>query len=291
MGKNIAVLASGSGTNAENIIRYFREKGSACVALVLTNRQNAFVLERAKGLGVPCAWFAKSDWESGELVLSTLREHDIDFVVLAGFLARVPDNILHAYPNKMINIHPSLLPKFGGKGMYGDRVHEAVIASGEKESGITIHYTNEHYDEGGIICQQKCPVLPGDTPEELAQIRDIGDKIAESAVTWLNVPANIDLVERLAAAGLTMTFTPPASQEDNPFFGKTLVFTGTMPTLGRAEAKTMAQDVGAKVSGSVSKKTDYVIAGAEAGSKLEKAQQLGVTIIDEAEFLRLLKGE
>ena len=128
-------------------------------------------------------------------------------------------------------------------------------------------------------------------PGELAQIRDIGDKIAESAVTWLNVPANIDLVERLAAAGLTMTFTPPASQEDNPFFGKTLVFTGTMPTLGRAEAKTMAQDVGAKVSGSVSKKTDYVIAGAEAGSKLEKAQQLGVTVIDEAEFLRLLKGE
>lgn len=128
-------------------------------------------------------------------------------------------------------------------------------------------------------------------PEELAQIRDIGDKIAESAVTWLNVPANIDLVERLAAAGLTMTFTPPASQEDNPFFGKTLVFTGTMPMLGRAEAKTMAQDVGAKVSGSVSKKTDYVIAGAEAGSKLEKAQQLGVTVIDEAEFLRLLKGE
>lgn len=128
-------------------------------------------------------------------------------------------------------------------------------------------------------------------PEELAQIRDIGDKIAESAVTWLNVPANIDLVERLAAAGLTMTFTPAASQEDNLFFGKTLVFTGTMPTLGRAEAKTMAQDVGAKVSGSVSKKTDYVIAGAEAGSKLEKAQQLGVTVIDEAEFLRLLKGE
>ena len=128
-------------------------------------------------------------------------------------------------------------------------------------------------------------------PEELAQIRDIGDKIAESAVTWLNVPANIDLVERLAAAGLTMTFTPPASQEDNPFFGKTLVFTGTMPTLGRAEAKTIAQDVGAKVSGSVSKKTDYVIAGAEAGSKLEKAQQLGVTVIDEAEFLRMLKGE
>lgn len=123
------------------------------------------------------------------------------------------------------------------------------------------------------------------------KFKDMGEKIAESVVTWFSTPSNLDLLERLAAAGLTMTFTPPASQEDNPFFGKTLVFTGTMPTLGRAEAKTMAQDVGAKVSGSVSKKTDYVIAGAEAGSKLEKAQQLGVTVIDEAEFLRLLKGE
>ena len=169
MKKNIAILASGSGTNAENIIRYFQEKGSACVGLVLTNRQNAFVLERAKRLGVPCRCFAKGDWESGEAILSMLQEYNIDFVVLAGFLARVPDAILHAYPNKMINIHPSLLPKFGGKGMYGDRVHEAVIAAGERESGITIHYTNEHYDEGAIICQEKCPVLPGDAPDDLAQ--------------------------------------------------------------------------------------------------------------------------
>ena len=127
--------------------------------------------------------------------------------------------------------------------------------------------------------------------EQLAAIRDIGAVIAESVVTWLSVPTNRDLLERLAEAGLTMTFTAPASSEDNPFFGKTLVFTGTMPTLGRAEAKTMAQDVGAKVSGSVSKKTDYVIAGAEAGSKLEKAQALGVTVLDEAEFLKMLKGE
>ncbi len=126
--------------------------------------------------------------------------------------------------------------------------------------------------------------------EELAQIRDIGAKIAESVVTWLNVPANIDLLSRLQAAGLNMSFVAPASREDNPFFGKTLVFTGTLPTLGRAEAKTMAQDVGAKVSGSVSKKTDYVIAGAEAGSKLEKAQQLGVTVLDEAEFLRMVQS-
>ena len=127
--------------------------------------------------------------------------------------------------------------------------------------------------------------------DQLAAIRDIGAVIAESVVTWLSVPTNRDLLERLEAAGLTMTFTAPASSEDNPFFGKTLVFTGTMPTLGRAEAKTMAQDVGAKVSGSVSKKTDYVIAGAEAGSKLEKAQALGVTVLDEAEFLKMLKGE
>lgn len=127
--------------------------------------------------------------------------------------------------------------------------------------------------------------------EQLAAIRDIGAVIAESVVTWLSLPTNRDLLERLAAAGLTMTFTAPASSEDNPFFGKTLVFTGTMPTLGRAEAKTMAQDVGAKVSGSVSKKTDYVIAGAEAGSKLEKAQALGVTVLDEAEFLKMLKDE
>lgn len=127
--------------------------------------------------------------------------------------------------------------------------------------------------------------------DQLAAIRDIGAVIAESVVTWLSVPTNRDLLERLAAAGLTMTFTAPASSEDNPFFGKTLVFTGTMPTLGRAEAKTMAQDVGAKVSGSVSKKTDYVIAGAEAGSKLEKAQALGVTVLDEAGFLKMLKGE
>ncbi len=125
--------------------------------------------------------------------------------------------------------------------------------------------------------------------EQLAAIRDIGGKIAESVVTWLSVPSNVDLLERLAKAGLKMEFATRATSEGNPFFGKTLVFTGTLPTLGRAEAQTMAQDVGAKVSGSVSKKTDYVIAGAEAGSKLEKAIKLGVTIIDEETFLQMLK--
>ncbi len=127
-------------------------------------------------------------------------------------------------------------------------------------------------------------------PEQLAEIKDIGGKIAESVVTWMSVPTNIDLLERLQAAGLKMEFTVQAVNKANPFFGKTLVFTGTLPTLGRAEAKTMAQEVGAKVSGSVSKKTDYVIAGAEAGSKLEKAESLGVKVIDEAEFLRLVRS-
>ena len=169
MNKKVAILASGNGTNAENIIRYFRNDERVHIELVLTNRENAYVLERARNLNVPSVYMPKSEWEDGESVLSLLRDREIDFIVLAGFLARVPDCILQAFPDKIINIHPSLLPKFGGKGMYGDRVHEAVVAAGEKESGITIHYTNEHYDEGGIICQQKCPVLPGDTPEELAQ--------------------------------------------------------------------------------------------------------------------------
>ena len=167
--KKIAILASGNGTNAENIIRYFRDKQTAEVSLVLTNRATAPVLQRAASLQVPAFSFTKEEWADGQKPLDALRAHGIDFVVLAGFLARVPDNVLHAYPGRMVNIHPSLLPKFGGKGMYGDRVHQAVLAAGESESGITIHYTNEVYDEGTIVCQYRCPVLPGDTPEVLAQ--------------------------------------------------------------------------------------------------------------------------
>lgn len=169
MGKNIAIFASGNGTNAENIIRYFQNGGAVRVELVLTNRKSAYVLERARSLKVPFAYLPKEEWEDGGAILSMLRDRRIDFIVLAGFLARVPDRILHAYPNKIINIHPSLLPKFGGKGMYGDRVHEAVVAVGEKESGITIHYINEHFDEGEIIAQYRCPVLPEDTAEEVAK--------------------------------------------------------------------------------------------------------------------------
>lgn len=168
MKRNIAIFASGNGTNAENIIRYFQDSGRACVELVLTNRKSAYVMERARSLNVPSAYVPKEEWEAEDSVLSLLDDKKIDFIVLAGFLARVPDGILHAYPYKIINIHPSLLPKFGGKGMYGDRVHEAVVAAGEKETGITIHYINERFDEGEIIAQYTCPVLPDETPEEVA---------------------------------------------------------------------------------------------------------------------------
>lgn len=169
MKKNIAIFASGSGTNAENIIRYFQENDLIRVALVLSNRSDAYVLERAHRLQVPSEVFLKEDWGSGEQILALLHEYHIDFIVLAGFLVRVPERLLHAYPDKIINIHPALLPKFGGKGMYGDRVHEAVVAAGETESGITIHYINEHYDEGDTIFQAKCPVLPDDSAIDVAQ--------------------------------------------------------------------------------------------------------------------------
>ena len=169
MMKKIAIFASGNGTNAENIIRYFREKQTACVSLVLTNRPDAFVLQRAESLHVPAFYYPKADWLDGRPILEVLARQQVDFVALAGFLLRVPDNVLHVYANRMINIHPSLLPKFGGKGMYGDRVHQAVLDAGEAESGITIHYTTERYDEGAIVCQQKCAVLPDDTPQTLAR--------------------------------------------------------------------------------------------------------------------------
>lgn len=169
MRKNIAIFASGSGTNAENIIRYFAGNASAGVQLVLSNRKDAYVLERAHALGVPCEVFLKPEWESAEKILEVLHSYKIDFIILAGFLLRVPDLILHDYPNKIINIHPALLPKFGGKGMYGDRVHEAVVAAGEKETGITIHYINERYDEGDVVFQATCAVLPEDSFADVAK--------------------------------------------------------------------------------------------------------------------------
>lgn len=169
MKKNIAIFASGYGSNAENLIRFFAGRDSAQVALVLTNKENAYVVNRARSLQVPCCVCPKEDWVTGERVLAVLQEYHVDFIVLAGFLMRVPDLLLQVYPHRIVNIHPALLPKYGGKGMYGMRVHEAVVAAGERQTGITIHYINGQYDEGDIIAQFMCNVLPEDSPEEVAQ--------------------------------------------------------------------------------------------------------------------------
>lgn len=168
MSRNIAIFASGNGTNAENIIKYFSGNKDIKVKIVMTNKADAFVLERAHRLGIPTLYINREQWADATHILTLLHEQQIDFIVLAGFLARIPDALLHAYPNRIVNIHPSLLPKFGGKGMYGNKVHEAVVAAGETESGITIHYLNEHYDEGQIIAQYRCPVMPDDTPQDVA---------------------------------------------------------------------------------------------------------------------------
>jgi phosphoribosylglycinamide formyltransferase 1 len=166
--KNIAIFASGSGTNAENIITYFSTRNSANVALILSNKKDAFVIKRAAKHNIESLFFDRQDFYYSDKVLNSLSEHKIDFIVLAGFLWLVPDNILKKYHHKIINIHPALLPGYGGKGMYGDKVHRAVIDNREKESGISIHYVNEKYDEGDIIFQAKCPIDPHDTPEILA---------------------------------------------------------------------------------------------------------------------------
>lgn len=166
--KNIAIFASGSGSNAENIIRYFAQKPEICVKSVYCNVPDAYVLERAKKYHIPATVFTRQELKDPTHVLKQLQEEDTDFIVLAGFLWLMPACITEAYPNRIVNIHPALLPAYGGKGMYGHHVHEAVIAAGEKESGITIHYVNNHYDEGTTIFQAKCPVYPDDTPETLA---------------------------------------------------------------------------------------------------------------------------
>ena len=166
--KKIAIFASGSGSNAENIIQYFAQKPQFCVKSVFCNVPDAYVLERAKKYRIPSFVFKREEFRNPDKVFRQLQEQEIDFIVLAGFLWLMPSFITAAWPNKIVNIHPALLPAYGGKGMYGHHVHEAVIAAGEKESGITIHYVNDHYDQGAIIFQAKCPVLPTDTPDDLA---------------------------------------------------------------------------------------------------------------------------
>lgn len=166
--KNIAVFASGSGSNAENIARYFANSDKVRVALVLSNNRNAGVHERMHRLGIPSQSFSREEFADGKVILAKLQAYEIDLIVLAGYMNKITLPLLQAYPGRIINIHPALLPKFGGKGMYGMHVHEAVVAAAEKESGITIHYVNENYDEGAPIFQATCPVLPGDTPEQVA---------------------------------------------------------------------------------------------------------------------------
>lgn len=165
----IAIFASGGGSNAENISLYFRHHARITVSLILTNRSDAYVLERARKLGVPSVVFNRSQFYSTDDILHVLTDHRIDLIVLAGFLWLVPDNILRAYTGRIVNIHPALLPKYGGKGMYGDRVHQAVMQSGDSLTGITIHLVNERYDEGQILFQDTCRVTPDDTVDTIAQ--------------------------------------------------------------------------------------------------------------------------
>ena len=166
---NIAIMASGSGTNAENIVQYFSKEKSLSVSLILTNKEDAFVIQRAKRHKIPCVIFNKDDFYTNDRVQSILMENHIEFIILAGFLWLIPEKIIKLYHRKIINIHPALLPDFGGKGMYGNYVHQKVIETGQKESGITIHYVNENYDDGDILFQARCKVDKLDTPESLAK--------------------------------------------------------------------------------------------------------------------------
>ncbi len=165
----IAIFASGTGSNTQNIIDYFRHHPGIAIGLIVTNKPGAGVLEIAKKENVPTLIIEKEHFFFGDAYTGSLREWQIDFIVLAGFLWKIPPQLIAAYPNKMINIHPALLPKYGGKGMFGNRVHEAVIASGDKESGISIHYVDDHYDHGHIIFQSSCAVDEKETPATLAQ--------------------------------------------------------------------------------------------------------------------------
>ena len=165
----IALFASGSGSNAENIIRSFLNDSKFEFPLIISNKKDAFVHERARILNIPSFTFSREDFAKADPILEILKEYQIDCIVLAGFLLKVPEVLINAFPDKIINIHPALLPNYGGKGMYGHHVHEAVKASGDTESGITIHYVNSNYDEGNIIFQAKCPVLPTDTADLIAE--------------------------------------------------------------------------------------------------------------------------
>lgn len=164
----LAILGSGNGTNAQQISEYFAGRSDVEVACIIYNKRDAYIAQRAKNLGIESHYFGRADFYDNGNVLRYLQQKKIDWVILAGFLWLVPDDILAAYPNRIINIHPALLPKYGGRGMYGHHVHEAVVAAGEHESGITIHIVDNHYDRGTTLFQARCTVTPDDTPDTLA---------------------------------------------------------------------------------------------------------------------------
>lgn len=166
--KRIAIFASGSGSNAENIAHYFAGNTKVQISLILTNNPQAGVIQRARKLHIPIVIFDRKTFYESDRILELLLNQGIDLIVLAGFMMLIPASLVAAFPSRMVNIHPALLPKYGGKGMYGHFVHEAVVAAGEKESGITIHFVNEFYDEGNVIAQFPCELEPGDNPAEVA---------------------------------------------------------------------------------------------------------------------------
>jgi phosphoribosylglycinamide formyltransferase-1 len=165
MKKRIAIFASGSGSNAQKIMEHFKRNSEAEVVLILTNNPQAYVLQRADNFEIPSHIFTREEFYKTDNIIKLLKNLQVDLIVLAGFLWLVPENLLKAFPNKIINLHPALLPKYGGKGMYGDHVHNAVLAAGEEESGITIHFVNEKFDEGEILHQSRFKIEPGDTLE------------------------------------------------------------------------------------------------------------------------------
>ena len=165
----LAILASGSGTNAENIVKHFANSDKISIEIIISNKSDAFVHQRAKNLGISSETLPISDLRDGKKMVEYMRSMNIDYIILAGYLLMIPKELVENYPNKIINIHPALLPKHGGKGMYGDNVHKAVVEAKDAESGITIHYVNENYDEGQTIFQAKCKVEENDTAESLAK--------------------------------------------------------------------------------------------------------------------------
>jgi phosphoribosylglycinamide formyltransferase 1 len=169
LAQKIAIFASGSGSNAEKIIEYFADNRVIDVSLILSNNPKAYVIERARSKNVPSSIFSRPDFYNSEVVLTQLKDYEIDWIVLAGFLWLIPESLIAQYPERIINIHPALLPKYGGKGMYGHHVHQAVFDNFEKETGITIHLVNKEYDKGRILFQKKTTLEVNDTPDRIAQ--------------------------------------------------------------------------------------------------------------------------